>query len=339
MKKIIIAIILIISLTTVRAEEQVQVKLEWVPNVYYNYKKDGVNYWGQFAYIYANDRIAYCLDISKNVNSSVYTKSNELQTNNLVILAGYFGYNYENNSSLKDYMATQKLIWQYLGTSVYFTTESHGKGDEIDIDSNISRIIYKINNHAYFPTYNSDYKFIIGSENYLSQTNTRIGQYEILNNTNNIIKFNDEGIIFNANDVGENYFYLQTKYNRNFDNEIYVADNSQKIMIIGGIENLRRKYSYEVIGANISINVSLQGKNNNYGGNVEENEFELYLEDQLIGKYNPNYKGQIIINNLNIGNYKLKHKSICNGYVKKIEEYDVLITKENTNVNLDIVLN
>ena len=37
------------------------------------------------AYIYADDKIAYCLDISKNVNSSVYIKSDEIQNNNLIV--------------------------------------------------------------------------------------------------------------------------------------------------------------------------------------------------------------------------------------------------------------
>lgn len=336
MKKIFVFILLMVSLSMVKAEEQINVRLEWVPNVYYNYEKDGLNYWGQFAFIYANDKIAYCLDISKNINSTIYGKTNEVQTNDLVVLAGYFGYNYEGNSTLKDYMATQQLIWEYLGTPVYFTTESHGKGKRIDIDDNALRIVYKINNHAYFPLYDSNYRFIIGSENNLIQTNKQINEYNILNNTNNVIDFNERGIMFKANEIGNNYFYLQTKYNKNFDNQIYVAEDSQKIMVIGGIENISRMYSYNVIGGSIHINVGAD--DGIFIKNVTENEFSLYLDNELVGIYKPDNNGKIIINNLNLGSYKLIHNVLCEGYKSSNEEYDIDVTIENLDKKLNINL-
>jgi len=337
MKKIILLFMLMFSFILVNASEtEVNVRLEWVTNVYYNYEKDGLNYWGQFAYIYAGDKIAYCLDISQNINSSVYTKSNELQTNNLVILAGYFGYNYENNTSLKDYMATQKLIWQYLGTNVYFTTQSNGKGERIDIDDNVSRIIYKINNHAYFPLYDTDYKFNIGNTYDFMQTNIKLNEYDIINNTNNKINFTDEGMSFEAKQIGNYYFYLQTKYPKNFENEIYVAENSQKIMVIGGINNLKRKYTYEVLGGKVNINVILNG---NGGGMVTENVFELYMDNRLIGTYSPNKEGNLLIEDLYLGNYKLKHITVSDGYTKVKDEYAFSITDDDLEKQIQITLN
>lgn len=330
MKKIILIIMVMFSFIIVNAEETVNVRLEWVPNVYYNYEKNGLNYWGQFAYIYADDKIAYCLDISKNVNSSVYIKSDEIQNNNLVVLAGYFGYGYNGNSSLKDYMATQKLIWSYLGTDVYFTTKSNGAGEIIDIYDDKVKIIYRINNHATFPSYDSEFKFIIDSSNNLLQKNTINNGYNILNNTSNVVQFNNNGILFNANEVGKNSFYLETKYIKNFDNEIYIANNSQKIMVIGDIQNLKRKYSYEVIGG--TLNIKLSYIKNVNKSNISDNLFEIYNENnELVGTYSPDINGNIFVNNLHLGKYKIRESKISNGYNVSKYENNFEITEDYLN--------
>lgn len=340
MKKLFFILILMFSFILVNADEnEVKVRLEWIPNVYYNYEKDGVIHWGQFAYLHVDDKIAYCLDINQTINSEIYTKSSEVQAENLVILAGYFGYGYDNNNTLKDYMATQKLIWRYLGVEVYFTTESAGGGKEIDIDSNESRIIYTINNHAYFPTYDTDYKFKLGTDYNLIQKNAKLHEYNIINNTSNIINFNDSGITFESKIPGNNYFYLESKYEKFYENIIYIAEGSQKIMVIGGINNLKRKYSYEVIGGTLDLNVILKGVRLIDAGLVNENVFELYLEDKLIGAYNPNELGNIKITNLNLGNYTLKHIIVSEGYLKEYDEYSFSITSENLNIQKEIILN
>ena len=337
MKKLILMIMVMFSFIIVNAEETVNVKLEWVPNVYYNYERNGLNYWGQFAYIYADDKVAYCLDISKNINSSIYTKSNEIQNNNLVILAGYFGYGYDGNVSLKDYMATQKLIWGYLGTDVYFTTKSNGAGEIIDIYNEKVKIVYRINNHATFPSYDTDFKFTIGSSNNILQKNSINNGYNILNDTSNAIQFNNNGILFNANEVGKNNFYLETKYIKNFDNQVYIADNSQKIMVIGGIQNLKRKYSYEVIGG--TLNIKLNYSKNVDESNIVDNLFEIYNEnDELIGTYSPDINGNILVNNLKLGKYRIKESNISKGYNVSKYENNFEITEDYLNQVREIYL-
>ena len=104
MKKFLISVMLLLLVVTVRAEEKVNLKLEWIPNMYYSYKKDGMTYWGQFAYAYVDGKIAYCLDIYHPITKYEYTSTSEIQENNLVILAGYFGYGYNGEYLLKDYV-------------------------------------------------------------------------------------------------------------------------------------------------------------------------------------------------------------------------------------------
>ncbi len=337
MRKIFLMILVMFLCITVKAEEQIEVKLEWVSNVYYNYEKDGLNYWGQFAYIYAGDKIAYCLDISTEVISDIYTKTNEIQTNNLVIKAGYFGYGYNNNVSLKDYMATQKLIWSFLGTDVYFTTESNGKGDKIDIWDNESRIRYMINNHATFPKYDSNFKFIVGNTYNLIQVNDINNGYTIVNDTLNNIEFDETGILFQTKEKGENNFYLETQYISRNDNTIYVADNSQKIMAIGSINNLKKKYEYEVIGGMIELQVKFDKIILN--SSILDNTFELYDDsDTLLGTYIPNVDGYIKIDNLKLGDYKIKQVKISDGYEVLNKEYTFKITEQFLEHKKEIIL-
>ena len=133
MKKLFIALIILFTIITVNAEENVKLDIKWIPNAYYNYKKNNLTYWGQLGYLYLDGKLAYCLEIETPINSTTYTPTNEIQSNNLVLLAGYFGYGYNNELNVKDYMATQKLIWSFLGTDVYFTTKSKGEGDVINV--------------------------------------------------------------------------------------------------------------------------------------------------------------------------------------------------------------
>ena len=58
-------------------------------------------------------------------------------------------------------MATQKLIWKELGTDVVFTTQSQGKGDVIDISSNVNRILDTMKDYDKLPFYNYKFDYII----------------------------------------------------------------------------------------------------------------------------------------------------------------------------------
>ena len=63
MKKILclLTIFLFTLFTNVKAStNDSNVKIEWIPNVYYSYNKDNITYWGQLGYIYANNIISYC---------------------------------------------------------------------------------------------------------------------------------------------------------------------------------------------------------------------------------------------------------------------------------------
>ena len=251
MKKILIGLFMLLLVVTVHAEETVNLELEWIPNMYYSYEKDGMTYWGQLAYAYVDGKLAYCLDIYQPITKYEYMETEEIQNNNLVLLAGYFGYGYNDEYLTKDYVATQKLIWQYLDMNVKITSESEGRGYEIDLYDNIIKIIGRINRYALFPKFDTDFMINLGTTNQFKDLNNISDNFNIINYSNNTIYSDNNNLMFEANEAGVNSFYLQTKYNSNHSNIIFVAPGSQKIMTIGEVSNLTREYIYEVIGNEI----------------------------------------------------------------------------------------
>jgi len=337
MKKFFIGLFLLFALVNVSAKETVDVELKYVSNVYHNYDKNGLNYWGQAAYIYADGQIAYCLDITTPIINSTYDITDEEQTNNMILLTGYFGYGYNGETTLKDYLATQKLIWRYLGVEVHYTTKSNGNGDEIDIDDYVDKILNRIEMYETFPDYKSNYSFRLGSTSTIYDLNKINGDFRVINDSENYIAISNGNLIFDASEVGENKFYIEKNYDSKFKNLIYEASNSQKIMVIGEIENVIKEYSYNVIGGSINVNVLIDGDELSSGGRLNQNIFELYdSSNNLIGRYN--YDNGILISNLGYGKYTLKHVNISDGYYVEKDSYILQLDRFNTNITKDIYI-
>ncbi len=85
MKKILFIILLFLCVK-VNASENVNVKVEYVPNVYFSYKENGLTMWGQFAYIYSDGVLSYCIDIKTPVTKTSYTVDNSIEVNKNVRL-------------------------------------------------------------------------------------------------------------------------------------------------------------------------------------------------------------------------------------------------------------
>ena len=331
MKKIFIALLVLFSIITVNAEENVKLDIKWIPNAYYNYKKNNLTYWGQLGYLYLDGKLAYCLEIENPINSTTYTKTNEEQNNNLVLLAGYFGYGYNNEVNVKDYMATQKLIWSFLGTDVYFTTKSKGEGEIINVRDYEIKINSRINRYALFPKIDRNYNFEYGSSNIINDSNNIISQFKIINDSKNTIYVNGNNLIFNANEIGKNKFYLETQYVSNYKNQIYVSNNSQKIMVIGEVNNIKSAYNYNVTGG--SITVKLKTSNNI---DLKNNTFNLYHDNKLIGTYNTNQNGSFNIKDLEYGNYTLEVIKLIEGYKFENNKYSLVIDSTNKDIIKEI---
>ena len=337
MKKIFLFLLLLFAFINVNAKESVDVNIKWMSNVYYNYKVGDIIYWGQVGYPYVDDKIAYCLEIKKSINTSVYHED-EIEVDHLAILAGYFGYGYENSNNFKDYLAAQKLIWKYTdGYDVYFTTQSEGKGEVIDINSNELKIIDRINKYGLFPKFDSDFKFDYESINSIKDLNGIVSNFKVINRTTNKVYTNEDNLIIEAKGVGKGTFELEKEFEYKSDNTTYSASNSQKLIVIGNVSNLKHEYSYNVSAG--SITFCLKSDLSNLSKEeLLENKFSLYKDGKLINTYNLSETGCLTVMPLSNGNYKLMHEKITEGYYSTKDYRDITISK-NSKENVTFYIN
>lgn len=332
MKKILFIILLFLCVK-VNASENVNVKVEYVPNVYFSYKENGLTMWGQFAYIYSDGVLSYCIDIKTPVTKTSYTVDNSIEVNKNVRLIAYFGYGYDYNSykTLKDYMATQKLIWKELGTDVVFTTQSQGKGDVIDISSNVNRILDTMKDYDKLPFYNYKLEFLLGATYRISDSNyVDRNNYQIIDNSGNIVTQEPSYIMqFIAKELGSNSLRVKRKYINRFDNIALVASNSQNIIRVGSIEDIYRDYEYLVKEGSVNINLTdaiSNSKTNTGLATYEGIIFDMYdTNNNLISSVASASNGILTFDNLSFGNYIIR--------ARNFNTYEDISLNENVDIN------
>ena len=332
MKKILFIILLFLCVK-VNASENVNVKVEYVPNVYFSYKENGLTMWGQFAYIYSDGVLSYCIDIKTPVTKTSYTMDNSIEVNKNVRLIAYFGYGYDYNSykTLKDYMATQKLIWKELGTDVVFTTQSQGKGDVIDISSNVNRILDTMKDYDKLPFYNYKLEFLLGATYRISDSNyVDRNNYQIIDNSGNIVTQEPSYIMqFIAKELGSNSLRVKRKYINRFDNIALVASNSQNIIRVGSIEDIYRDYEYLVKQGSVNINLTdaiSNSKTNTGLATYDGIIFDMYdTNNNLISSVASASNGILRFDNLSFGNYIIR--------ARNFNTYEDISLNENVDIN------
>ena len=332
MKKILFIILLFLCVK-VNASENVNVKVEYVPNVYFSYKENGLTMWGQFAYIYSDGVLSYCIDIKTPVTKTSYTLDNSIEVNKNVRLIAYFGYGYDYNSykTLKDYMATQKLIWKELGTDVVFTTQSQGKGDVIDISSNVNRILDTMKDYDKLPFYNYKLEFLLGATYRISDSNyVDRNNYQIIDNSGNIVTQEPSYIMqFIAKELGSNSLRVKRKYINRFDNIALVASNSQNIIRVGSIEDIYRDYEYLVKEGSVNINLTdviSNSKTNTGLATYDGIIFDMYdTNNNLISSVASASNGILRFDNLSFGNYIIR--------ARNFNTYEDISLNENVDIN------
>ena len=346
MKKILIfmAILFLSISVNVKADSSsVRVSVYYVPDVYYNYKKDGMIYWGQLGYIRADKQLAYCLDILTNITTDTYFKgeiSNDIKED--MILTSYFGFEYGKIGGFAYYAAAQQMIWKQMGIDVYFTDQSMGKGNIIDLSDIISIIEERIKEYKRVPEIGNNFKVEIGSTLKLDDLNEVLNNFNVINNSENDISINNNNkVIIKAIKKGKGEFELRTQYKMIRSNLFLSAPGSQDLLVAGSIPDISRTYSYEVIPGSISIDLfdsKTRSKENTGLTSFKGNVFELYKDDEFVKEVETDETGRIYIDDLDLGSYKLKHVIVSEGYIKNKEVYNFEIVNGNINIKESIYL-
>lgn len=342
MKKIIFIFILLFGfMLNVNAEEQIS--LDIIENVYSNYIIDGIEMHDRLAHVYdSNGNVLYCVKKGTKINTLAYESSNDFMLSNIQIelkstleLISYYGYGYQDDYSLEQYMATQELIWDLLGIQTTWTTGENGTGDIIDVSQYKMVIMNNVNNYFVLPSFNEPYvEARVGTEKIVYDENGALINYFLYNDSGNIIEKEYNSIRFSFYVLGENHIILRKNLKDLGETKVFLANNSQTLMYFG--KPIEEDYilNYNVYGGNIFI----QKIDQDLGTNSARGEASLQSGSYSIYDSNGNYiqsaitdeNGVYSANGFPLGTYTIREDYPSMGYLPSPYQYLVELSFGNS---------
>lgn len=360
-KKIILTFILFLTITTIKvdaATSDTAISIQMIPNVYSNKETPYQNFWIQFDYLYVNGKIGYCIQPGIRITTRTYSSTLDFSSFNLsdndkrnLELISYYGYSYPNHQTLEYYMATQELIWRYVGiTNLNFTTESNYGGNVIDIEYYKNEIKRLIERHDVKPSFNGETMTgIVGDTLIYEDTNGVLNDYTIIS-SNNDAWIDDNKLYIRINHEGLSEIKLKKQKYTSDNSYVYLATNSQTLATFGLSEeveaNLFVNGLYKVV-----VNIEKQG---NYIDEINDTDYQykdkplegvvyniyadediyesgnlIYTKDTLVEELTTTRDGQAISSLLPIGSYYLEEMQTDDNYIKDDTRYTFTFDKNN----------
>ncbi|HIS12845.1 MAG TPA: Cys-Gln thioester bond-forming surface protein [Candidatus Onthocola stercoravium] len=271
---------------------------------------------GGFIRRVSDNQFVYCVepfvDLVNNHTYDIYDSNYTAILNitdeiwNRISLIAYYGYQYGNHTEDYWYYITQIMIWRtvYPEGEFYFTDTLGGDNNINKYAKEIAEIESLVNNHYLTPEF-EEIKVNQGDTKRFVDKNNVLSMYEVIDNTNVVIEGNE--LVINGENIGIENIELR-KNNDIYEEQplVYSSDDSQKVLSAGYIEPVSCMINIEVIGYTLKIikvdaltgdTLKMAGiKFNIYDANTNEFIMEVMTDDN----------GEIIIDNLSKGSYKIK---------------------------------
>ena len=319
----IITIILIMPLTTKALSNDSYIDWTLDRSVFAHQYRNGEDHITNLAWIEANGKTAYCIEPGIMADkASYYSSSNNINDTGLsgvdtkkLSLIGYYGYGYKNHNTKEYYMATQELIWRFMGVENVWWTDQKEGGNTYNLDSYKNEIMNLVNNYEKAPLFGFHNKYIIGDTISLSDKNNVLEEYEV---SNGDVKITGNEITL---DVKKeiNSFTLSRK--KNGKNPIYYYKSGYQT--IGSFEyayDYSKTYTYTgQYGKIIVDKLDFDTKSKEVSGVSSDAtlggaEYGLYKNNDLIQTKKTDEKGRLEFNNLEKGSYMVLELNPSRGY-------------------------
>lgn len=286
----------------------------------------------------------YCLEHQSKINTTdSYTEYDynderfnlsDEQINKINTLA-YYGYGYKNHTGLEWYGVTQFLIWKELDyRDVFFTDKPYGNRI-VAYKNEMNELRELVKMHNTLPSFSNDnFEFTIGTTYEVEDLNNVLSNYDI-KESNIDIEIKDNSIYISPKKSG-NYeitFIRKSPIDRNYI--LYEHSGSQPLIYPGRIKDIEFKINVQVNSGSITINNLDSENKKRMFADLEGAVYGIYNEDELITTITTDYSGIGYLDELPLGNYKVKQISPSVGYKLDDNVYEISITKENK----DIVIN
>ncbi len=335
-----------------------------VPDIYYEGSNEITAFSYQFAEYSIGGKIAYCIEPGVDIITDQYISIEDRSLVNLtneqldlINLIAYYGYKYNqiDHNTIEYRIATQKLIWDVVGTyNFIFTTLRYGNGDVINTDKEEETIMNLVNNHYVLPSFaNQIFSVYEGETIVLKDVNNTIKNYYATSENAHIEVKRDELYItpLTNNQV---IIDLKKKSYTYTDFYIFGGGDTQKMVTKGEAIPVESNLIVNVIDTEVNINkqsenLVLNDKNYYYEYRSLENvEFYLYAENDIydfngnliyksnsyINSFVTDINGNININDLPLGNYYLEELSNDNF----IHQEKIYFSLDNSDLKNNIYL-
>ncbi len=257
-KKILFFILILFSFIKVNAKiDDTIIKGIYINDpLYYEYKvlNDGTidSILGNIVTV--NDKLAYCIEpgirIKENQLYSSYSYDTEIVAKDKLDYynkVAYYGYGYKNHTTHFWKMAAQILIWEKSGM-VQKTYASYDKEGlyKINLDFYQNEILDLVNKHEILPTFNDlEYEYYENDKIVIDDNNQVLNDFKISEDKFNF-KIIDNKLVANSLEPGIYEINLLKDLPDNGPNLIYTSPNSQKVISIGQINEVKAKVKIKI---------------------------------------------------------------------------------------------
>lgn len=350
-KRLIIMIVLLFGMITFVSAKtnDTKVRVDYLENVYGNFKIGDLFYWNQIGLTYANNKIAYCLEPGEWITGAVYDSYtdflikdiNQKQKEDLELIA-YYGYEYKGHQTVKYYLATQELIWRYLGIKeMYWTTGSEHNGAKIDVQAEISEIKKLINSHKNKPSFDGETKeAVLGLPLELVDTNNVLKDYSVILPTSNKITIKDNKLVIEPNKIGNTTISFLRYPNAYQASLIYTKNNSQTLGTFGLSNKVVSNVNLNVKGYHLTIHKKDKDSKTNIPSGDASLEGAIYEITNNLNYKNTlvtNENGVAVLDDVPAGTYNIKEIKASEGYLIDPEIYTIVLNKDkNLEVKMDV---
>lgn len=231
------------------------IKIEYMDNTYTNLNILGKQFSNKQGYVFANNKIAYCVEPGIYILSDIYdstpyfdvAKITKEQKEKMEQYA-YYGYQYPNHQTRNYYLATQQLIWETLGmTDILFTTGLNRTGQVILVLREKEEILRLIDENAKKPSFDGKtIKLESGEKTIISDENYVLSQYQLKESYQGVEKIENE-LHINAYNPGNTILEF-TKAIHQETSMIYKKENSQTLATFGLHHEITAKLNLNIEG-------------------------------------------------------------------------------------------
>lgn len=345
MKKIFMIFIYFFILSSVSASEHLDlVPIDGVFSSQYNLDNGSYFSSNQKKY-YMDGKIVYCVEPGIGIYTNDYYASDisfssfDRDLIDKISLIGYFGYDYPGHQSDNYFLATQELIWEFIGNNeIHFTTGINNSGNIINIDNEKNEIISLVNNYLVKPSFDGNLiSEVYGNSIVLEDNNHVLSNYDVISSTNSVLIDGDK-LIINLDRLGSDNIVLKRKKYDDMSSIFYSDVNSQDFMFLRANDVISNVYVDSFI-PHSSIHIEKSGLlADGYDGDfiyslngLDDVRFNLYASQDIYEGENLVYLKDELVQEMNTVSGKADSILLPNGdyYLKEVETVDEFILDDS----------